>query len=91
MWLGPRAVGSRRPLRHDMDAAGFVDVSIDDVTAEFLVTVRAWQEQFARHERALRNALGAELDERRRERDHLAAGIEEGLLLRLLVSGTRRA
>lgn len=90
VWLGPRAVASRRPLADDLHAAGFDDVTIDDVTPDFLVTVRAWQDEFARHERALRDALGAEFDERRRERAHVAAGIEEGLLLRVLASGTAR-
>lgn len=84
--LGPRAVGSRRPLAEMMTAAGFVDLEITDVTQDFLGTARAWTAGFVRHERELKEVLGDEWEERQADRRDLIRGIEEGLLRRLLVS-----
>jgi hypothetical protein len=47
--LGPRAIVSTRSLDVSMNAAGFVDVEVTDMTQEFLDTARAWNQRM--HER----------------------------------------
>lgn len=87
--LGPRAVASNRSIGDLMEVAHFGDVRCDDVTAEFDRTARAWGEGYADHEHELRTLLGDELDELRKRRRDLIAGIGEGLLQRFIVSGSK--
>jgi hypothetical protein len=84
--LGPRAVASIRPVEQLMDQAGYVDVALNDVTADFLDTIRAWARESLRREAELRVVVGDELDERKADWRDLTHGVEEGLLERVLVT-----
>jgi len=86
--FGPRATTSTRPIEELMEAARFDAVEITDVTTSFLGTARAWHTEFAEHESELRDVIGPSWDERQRNRSKLIQATEEGLLSRLLVSGT---
>jgi cyclopropane fatty-acyl-phospholipid synthase-like methyltransferase len=86
--LGPRAIASTRPLDALMTAAGFRDVEVTDVTESFLRVARAWQSEFLRHERELREVMGDEWEERYSDRADMIRGVEEGLLRRVFVTGT---
>lgn len=87
---GPRAVTSTRPIDVLMDAAGFRDVEVADVTRDFLAVARAWEREFDAHEDHLRGVLGGEWEERQADRRDLIAGVEAGQLQRILVTGTTR-
>ncbi len=88
--LGPRATNSTRPVDALMEAARFEAVEIMDVTSSFLETARAWRSEFAEHESELKDTVGPTWDERQRERGEIIQAIQEGLLVRLMVSGTAR-
>ena len=83
--LGPRAVASTRPLIELVDAAGFVDVEMIDVTDDFSTTARGWVREWSEHEAEVRAVLGDELDDRRSHHEEMISGIEQGLLSRWLV------
>ena len=88
--LGPRATDSTRPIDELMGAARFGSVDVTDVTEDFLHTARAWHSAFARHEAELKDIVGTQWDERQTERGEIIQAIEEGLLRRILVTGTTR-
>ena len=87
---GPRAVASRSEQTQLLASAGFVDIDLFDVTAEFAVTARAWLSEAETHADALAavEAPGA-FDERQRERRTQLAAVEDGLLKRGMLSATR--
>ena len=89
--MGPRAVTSTRPLEELMRAARFEDVEVTDVTREFKATAQAWWDAFSERESEIRPLLGAEYDDRQKGRREMIAGAGEGLLQRVLVSGTAPA
>lgn len=90
MRVGPPAVEAASPTDVLMEKAGFVRVSITDVTPGFLDTARAWLREFERHEADVKVILGAETwAERQTSRASIVAGIEDGLLSRSIVSGIR--
>lgn len=71
-----------------MQKAHFADVEITDLTSEFLNTARSWHAEFARNETAVKKVIGeARWEDRQTSRSELIAGIQEGLLRRILVSG----
>lgn len=74
-----------------MTAARFEDIEVIDVTEAFLQTARAWQEAFVERETELKALIGTEWEERQLGRAAAIEGVEEGLLLRLLVTGTAPA
>ena len=86
--LGPRATNSTRPIDALMGAARFEAVRVTDETSSFLETACAWRSQFAEHENELRDIIGPTWDERQKERGEIIQAIKEGLLQRLLVTGT---
>ena len=89
---GPRAVASTKPADQLMSAARFSEVAVNDVTEEFLRTARAWFRGFGEHKDDLEQVLGAqEWAERQRDRKSMIEAIEEGLLRRLIVTGTNRS
>jgi hypothetical protein len=88
--LGPRATASTRPLDVLMNAAGFTDMEEIDVTESFLEVARAWQLEFLRHERELREVIGDEWEERMSDRADMIRGVEQGLLRRVFVAGNAR-
>jgi precorrin-6x reductase len=71
-----------------MTGAGFRDVGLTDVTESFLMIARAWQSEFLRHERELREIMGDEWEERLSDRADLIRGAEQGLLRRVFATGT---
>lgn len=86
--LGPPAVDASAPDDVLMQKAGLRDVRIIDVTSEFLDTARAWLTEFSRHESDVKATLGgAEWEDRQASRRQIVAGIETGLLRRVLVYG----
>jgi precorrin-6x reductase len=70
-----------------MNAAGFTDVEVTDATASFLEVARAWQAEFLRHERELREVMGDEWEVRLSDRAEMIRGVEQGLLRRVFVTG----
>ncbi|MCA1696483.1 MAG: hypothetical protein LC749_18150 [Actinobacteria bacterium] len=74
-----------------MTAARFEDIEVIDVTETFLQTACAWQEAFVERETELKALIGAEWEERQLDRASFIQGVEEGLLQRLLVTGTAPA
>jgi hypothetical protein len=86
--MGPRAVTSTRPLGVLMEAAGFEGIEVGDVTQDFIDTAEAWFEAFATRSLELRPLLGNEFDDRQKARQDMITAAGEGLLQRLLVSGT---
>jgi hypothetical protein len=88
---GPRAVVSTGPADQLMSAARFSEVAVNDVTDDFLRTARAWFRGFDEHKDDLEQVLGAqEWAERQGDRKSMIEAIEEGLLRRLIVTGTNR-
>ncbi len=88
--LGPRAVNATAPDHSLMQRAGFEDVDVSDVTAEFLDAARSWQREYNRHAADLKQIIGVkEFEDRQTSRAELTRGIEESLLQRVLVVGRR--
>ena len=86
---GPRAVVSTRPAGQLMGAARFSDVSVTDVTDDFLGTARGWLTEFNRHETELKQVLGAQnWEDRQTDRAAMIDAVEAGLLRRYVVTGT---
>jgi hypothetical protein len=84
--LGPRAVGSNREPRDLLDAAGFVDVEVIDLTEAFLETARGWYEHTSEFERELRAAAGDDaFDQQQAHRRQMVTATEDGLLSRALL------
>ena len=86
---GPRAVVSTRPAGQLMSAARFSDVTVTDVTDDFLGTARAWFIEFNRYEGELKQVLGAQnWEDRQTDRAAMIDAVEAGLLRRHVVTGT---
>ena len=86
--LGPRAVAATDSDLGLMLRAGFEDVELSDVTAEFLDAARSWQREYNRHADDLKRIIGEkEWEDRQSDRAGITRGIEERLLQRVLVSG----
>lgn len=86
--LGPREVRSTRPVGELMRAARFDDVVVTDVTEDFRATAQAWLDGYEQCSDEIRAVLGDEFDERQENRRGLLAAIDEGLLRRVMVTGT---
>ena len=83
---------SRKPADELMTAARFTDVARHDVTEDFLRTARSWFRGFDEYRRDLEQVLGAEeWAERQKDRRSMIEAIEEGLLRRLIITGTNRS
>jgi hypothetical protein len=89
---GPRAVASRSDQQQLLASAGFVDVQMIDLTAEFAATARAWLDASEANagELAALDSPGA-FEERQRERQVQLRAIDDGLLRRGLFSATSTA
>jgi hypothetical protein len=87
---GPRAVATRSDQRRLLTSAGFVDVDMIDLTAEFAATARAWLAGYEANEQEL-SVLDAPdaFAERQRERRAQLRAIDDGLLRRGLLSASR--
>ena len=86
--MGPRAVTSQRPIDVLMEAAGFEDAEVGDVTQDFIETVKAWFNAFETRAIELRPLFGNEFDYRQRARQEMITAADRGWLQRLLVNGT---
>ena len=88
---GPSGVASRHDVATLVHAAGFSEVTTTDLTAQYLATARAWLAARERH----RVELAALDRDRLRQQQHdmtaAVAAIEDGLLLRSLVTARRPA
>lgn len=88
--LGPRAVAASAPDEVLMERAGFTDVRVSDLSSSFLEVARSWTAQFTIHATALKSLFGEEeWEERQSNRAGLSRGVEDGLLRRISVEGTR--
>lgn len=84
---GPPAPASTRPLDVLMEAAGYSDVMVEDVTDGFLATCTAWHEAALSNEEALRDHLGSQaFDELDHDRRAMIGAIQDGLLVRYLIT-----
>jgi hypothetical protein len=84
--MGPRAVRSNREPSDLLDAAGFDDVEVIDLTESFLETARGWYAHTSELERDLRATTGdAAFDQQQADRRETVTAIEEGLLSRALL------
>ena len=80
---GPRAVASRSDQQQLLTSAGFVDVQMINLTAEFAATARAWLEGWeANAEELSALDLPGAFEERQRERQVQLRAIDDGLLRR---------
>lgn len=81
---------AEEPYPEMMAAAGFVDVTCEDMTGEYLATAAAGIAAAERLADRLRDALGPEVFAAKQERRQrmLAAG-RAGLVTRILVTGRR--
>ena len=65
-----------------LDAAGFDDVEVIDLTESFLETARGWYEDTSELERDLRATAGdAAFDQQQADRREMVTAIEEGPLI----------
>jgi hypothetical protein len=86
---GPRAVASRSDQRPLLISAGYVDVEMIDLSAEFATTARAWLERWEANAEELSalDSPGA-FAQRQHERQVQQRAIDDGLLRRGLFSAT---
>jgi hypothetical protein len=89
---GPRAIASRSDQQQLLASAGFVDIQMIDLTAEFAATARAWLDASEANAAELSafDSPGA-FEERQRERHVQLRAINDGLLRRGLFSATSTA
>jgi hypothetical protein len=70
--------------------AGFTDIEVTDVTDEFLATARGWFAHASKLERDLRLDGGDRaFEEQQADRRQIVCAIEDGLLSRALIVGTK--
>ncbi len=87
---GNEHVETPSPYEHLMEAAGFVDIDVTDVTAEYIETITAWKEEWEAEADALIGLLGEQEFSRRIHNRILdIANAEDGLLRRFRVFGSR--
>ena len=87
---GPRAVASRADQRQLLVSAGFTDIEVHDVTAEWAYTARGWIDGWTANEGALAALESpAAFAQRQRERRTQSRAIDEGLLKRAMFSASR--
>jgi len=78
------------PNRQLLERAGFVDIEQFDCTAEFASVARAWIDQWESQRDALAELYGqGDVDERQRDRRAQLRAVEDGLLQRSLLVGSR--
>ena len=88
---GPRAVASRTDQRQLLVSAGYVDVEMTDLSAEFATTSRAWLEAWEANMDELTAFEPREaIAQRQLERRVQQGAIDDGLLRRGLLSASNR-
>jgi hypothetical protein len=87
---GPRAVAARADTASMLGRAGFVDIDVVDVTADFERTALAWLDESDRNADQLEAAAAPGVF-RQAQSDRRAqlAAVEDGLLRRVLASAVR--
>lgn len=84
---GPEYVAVDPGYRALVEMAGFVDVGIDDLTAEYATTAAAWMNEWDREAAELELLLGTDdFRERQARRDRAVGAIGAGLLKRYLIT-----
>ena len=79
----PPEVVAEAPHEQMLASAGFTDIEVVDVTAEFSRTQQAWIDAWRVHERELLALLGEDaMNERKTDRQAMRSAIDEGLLRR---------
>ena len=87
---GPIAVAAARPQRELLQAAGFIEVTETDCTAEFAATTRAWLQHWDEGRDDLVTLLGEQaFAERQADRRAQLRAIEDGILARSLLTARR--
>ena len=82
---GPPEVAVETPHERMLASAGFTDIEVVDVTAEFSRTQQAWIDAWRAHEPELLDLLGADIvNERTTSRQAMRSAIDEALLRRTL-------
>lgn len=88
--VGPPFVDAGSGYRELMIGAGFEDVTVTDVTDDFLTTTRAWLHEWVDAADQLIPAVGIEaFDGVRDENQRTVDAIERGLLCRHLITAHR--
>ena len=88
---GPRAVASRTDQRQLLVSAGYVDVEMTDLSAEFATTARSWLEEWEANMDELTAFEPREaIAQRQLERRVQQRAIDDGLLRRGLFSAGNR-
>lgn len=80
------------PMRYDrlMEEAGYVDVGMTDVTAEYAETIQGWKDEWEANADAFVELVGEEDFVRRiRNRDIDMADVNDGLVGRMRVRGVK--
>ena len=88
---GPSGVASRHDVATLVHAAGFSEVTTTDLTAQYLATARAWLVAWERHRVELAALDRGRLRRHQHDMTGAVAAIEDGLLLRSLVTARRPA
>jgi len=90
---GPPEVAVEIPHARMLASAGFTDIEVVDVTAEFSRTQQAWIDAWRAREPDLLALLGADIvNERKTSRQAMRSAIDEALLRRTLyVARTKHA
>ncbi len=86
---GPSATVVRTSYPSLLERAGFVDIDEVDVSEVFLGTTRGWNEGWDAHAADVFPEHRAGFEERQGERRRSLAAIEEGILMRSLLSARR--
>jgi hypothetical protein len=87
---GPPEVAIAAPHAEMLATAGFVELQVVDVTAEFSRTQQAWTDLWSAHEEELVDLLGCEaVDQRKKDRQAMRSAIDEHLLRRTLYIARR--
>ena len=88
--LGPPAVAVPTSYESLLRSAGFVDVVVTDLTADYRATQRRWMDATERRELAMRGVMGDQMyDERLATRRETLQAIDDGLLTRFLYTAVR--
>jgi len=87
---GPEQVAAESGYSMLMDAAGFEDVDVIDVTDEYLVTLSAWLRAWEAESTEIQRLIGVDqFAERQTSRRQALEKATDGLLRRYLISAIR--
>jgi len=88
--VGPEAVAVSTSYENLLRSAGFVDISVTELTSEYAFTLGRWIEASERRESAIREVVGSDVfEERATSRLERLRAIEDGILARTQYAATR--